>query len=103
MNNLSHGLSYRLAWSIFATVLLSGSVRDYLATRGLGALVMAFAWLLIGISWFMQPVVFGGGMRETIAHSAQYAIGSKYIRNICISGGGLLLWTAQVLKFSCAA
>jgi hypothetical protein len=99
MDNISHGLRYRLVWSILAAVIVSKYVRDYLSIGSLSALVNASAFLLLGLLWFMQPTVFGWGLRETIHRSAQYAIRWKHYRTIFV-GTWALMCIGQVLMFA---
>jgi hypothetical protein len=83
-----------------AAVLCASSIHAVISGAGFSQLLTAAGFGMLGVAWFMQPLVVTKGLGNALRESASLAIGSTKLRTWLGGLGLALLVLAFVLRAS---
>lgn len=103
MNNVMHGMHYRLMWAGFALLLSYFALQDVWRSASVASAFTAAGWALWAAAWFMQPVVPTARLGEMARISNAYAVGPAGLRKVATFGGLACIAIGLVWKFATGA
>jgi hypothetical protein len=103
VSTIRNGLVHRLFLGGLATMLFVGSAYDALNGKGVSHWVTAVGFAMLGVAWFMQPLVLNKGLAEAVRESSRLALGPRQLRTWLGALGLAILVLGLVLRLSRAA
>lgn len=99
MEKLKTHLLARLCWLTFGGVMAATRIVDGIKNNSTGMTVTGIGWLLLGILWFLSPLIFGKKKSDMAQQQRQAAVGSDGLRNKLLFAACGCVIVGMVLRY----
>lgn len=97
MNKISH-LGARLCWLSFGILMGGYRMIEGVQHGSVGMLVSASGWLLLGVLWFLSPLIIGRANGMGFDKKREAALGSDGLRTKLLLGAVACVFLGMVLR-----
>lgn len=102
MEKIKTHLVARLCWLAFGLIMGVTRISDGLQSASAATSLTGVGWLLLGVLWFLSPLVLGKSKGEMAGRQRQAAIGSDALRNSLLFAAVACVGVGLVLRFTAA-
>jgi hypothetical protein len=99
MEKIKTHLLARVCWLAFGAVMAAIRVVDGIKTGSTGMTVTGIGWLLLGVLWFLSPLIIGKKKGDMAQQQRQAALGSDSLRNKLLFTAGGCVIVGMVLRY----
>jgi hypothetical protein len=99
MEKIKTHLLARICWLTFGGVMAATRLLDGVQHNSTGMTVTGIGWLLLGILWFLSPLIIGKKKSEMAQQQREAAIGSDSLRNKLLFAAAGCVAVGMVLRY----
>lgn len=99
MDKIKNHLLARICWLTFGGVMAATRIVDGIKSGSTGMTVTGIGWLLLGILWFLSPLIIGKKKSDMAQRQREAAIGSDGLRNKLLFTAAGCVIVGMVLRY----
>lgn len=99
MEKIKNHLLARICWFAFGAIMAATRMLDGVQQHSTGMMVTAIGWLLLGILWFLSPLIIGRKKSTMAQQQREAAIGSDGLRNKLLFTAAGCVAVGMVLRY----